>query len=542
MGKLGRNHPCWCGSRKKYKKCHLNHDESVGQPPRHPANYSRSGPFDLPNAIARTRAAELRRESMQGKGKPIIAVDVNGYKVVAVGSSLHWSKSEKTLTFIDFLGNYIRSVLTPEWGNAEIAKPLEQRHPLLRWYDRLCRIQQEHYKDGEVFGVPATGLVVAYISLAYNLYLLGHNAEVQTHLIERLRDPNSFYAALYETHVAAWFILAGFTLALENESDPRTSHCEFTAHAPSGQRYSVEAKSRQAGKLHFAIGNQLASALKKVAGHPRIVCIDTNVRQEQITDERAFVRDIVSQLRAQEQKLVIKGQPAPPAFIFVSNMPHHLHLEEQRAKRALVMDGYKISDFGFKEFSSISDAYKARIKYADILSIEGAFKNYQVPSTFDGELPEFAFGEAERRFVIGDRHEMDDGVVGTLRQGSVLEQERVAYLIYETESGRQLIYSALLSDAEMRAYRQHPDTFFGRIERTGRTANTAIELYEFFFDAYRSTPRDKILEFLAASPDIVALRELSTEELRFILAERNTLRAIGDREMPDLRRKPAGSE
>ena len=25
--KLGRNEPCWCGSGKKYKKCHLDSDE-----------------------------------------------------------------------------------------------------------------------------------------------------------------------------------------------------------------------------------------------------------------------------------------------------------------------------------------------------------------------------------------------------------------------------------------------------------------------------------------------------------------------------------
>ena len=27
MGKLGRNEPCWCGSGKKYKKCHEEFDE-----------------------------------------------------------------------------------------------------------------------------------------------------------------------------------------------------------------------------------------------------------------------------------------------------------------------------------------------------------------------------------------------------------------------------------------------------------------------------------------------------------------------------------
>jgi SEC-C motif len=31
--KLGRNEPCWCGSGKKYKKCHLDREN---QPPVHP--------------------------------------------------------------------------------------------------------------------------------------------------------------------------------------------------------------------------------------------------------------------------------------------------------------------------------------------------------------------------------------------------------------------------------------------------------------------------------------------------------------------------
>jgi uncharacterized protein YecA (UPF0149 family) len=30
MPKVGRNDPCWCGSGKKYKKCHLSEDEATG--------------------------------------------------------------------------------------------------------------------------------------------------------------------------------------------------------------------------------------------------------------------------------------------------------------------------------------------------------------------------------------------------------------------------------------------------------------------------------------------------------------------------------
>lgn len=29
MEKPGRNDPCWCGSGKKYKKCHIDFDEKI---------------------------------------------------------------------------------------------------------------------------------------------------------------------------------------------------------------------------------------------------------------------------------------------------------------------------------------------------------------------------------------------------------------------------------------------------------------------------------------------------------------------------------
>lgn len=29
--KIGRNEPCWCGSGKKYKRCHLREDEAASR-------------------------------------------------------------------------------------------------------------------------------------------------------------------------------------------------------------------------------------------------------------------------------------------------------------------------------------------------------------------------------------------------------------------------------------------------------------------------------------------------------------------------------
>ncbi len=472
---------------------------------------------------------------MQGKGRPIISTEFKGHRFVAAGNKLHYSPAEKTQTFVDFLGNHNRTLLTSEWGNAEIAKPFEERHPVMQWYDGLCRLQQKHYKSGQVFETPGVGLVIAYNSLAYNLYLLAHNAEVLNHLLARIKNKESFYAAYYETYVAAWFILAGFRLSLENEEDSSTTHCEFTAQAPTGQCYSVEAKCRAPGKLHLAFGNQLYNALKKKADYPRIVCIEMNLTQDLVDDRESYENGIVSWIRRKEENLLIKGEPAPPAYVFITNMPYHIHLNDERACRALLADGFKIDDFGYKKFPSITAGYKARLRHADVLNVVKAFESYVIPSTFNGELPEFAFGDAERRFNIGGRYKLDDGTIGVLRSGVVVEPEKKAYLTYETEDKKHLIYTGTLSDAEMSAYKRHPETFFGRIEKVGKEANTAIELFEFFYENLKGTPREKMLEWFSGSPDYSEIERLSTEDMTHLYAERLTISVIHKNPPPDVK-------
>jgi hypothetical protein len=485
--------------------------------------------------IERSKAEEARREAIQGKGRGIISTEFKDHRLVAVGNQIYYAKSDQTKTFTDFLGRYLKTVLNPVWGNAEIAKPLEQRHPLLQWYDALCKLQAGSSQSGEIKEFPAVGLVTAYYSLAYNLYLLQHNAEVQSHLVARLKVPEGFLATLYETHVAGWFILAGFKLSLENESDGSSTHCEFVAEAKSGHRFSVEAKCRQPNKSNLDIGNQLAKALKKVAKHPRIVCIELSVRQEIIGDDHdTFIVQMVERIRSREAALTINGQPAPPAYVFVTNMPHHLHLHDDGAQRVLLAEGFKIPDFGSIEYPSLTAAYKARQEHAGVYAVAEAFQQYKVPSTFDGEHPEFAFGKAERRFVVSDRHQMDDGFIGVLEQGIVVENEKNAYLVYNGD-GRRVIYTAPLSDAELSAYKRHPETFFGKVEHVGKQLTSTLDLYAFIYESCKNTPREKILEWFAKSPDIEALAKLPIEELRYSYAERTVIGAIHKNPPKDVR-------
>lgn len=88
---------------------------------------------------------------------------------------------------------------------------------------------------------------------------------------------------------------------------------------------------------------------------------------------------------------------------------------------------------------------------------------------------------------------------------------------------------ARLSNAEMAAYKSHPETFFGRVLSVSKNTEDPVDLYEFFIENYKKTPREKLLEFMNSAPDIEALMKLTDDELRFVYAERLTRGAMRDR-------------
>ena len=120
--KVGRNELCPCGSGLKYKKCCINGPRPAEMPP---------GNAESPGMKRRERhrAEERLRQAQQGHGRPIVAVDRGGQQVVTVGTKVFHSSKWKT--FQDFLAAYLQDTLTPEWGNAELAKPIADRHQVL---------------------------------------------------------------------------------------------------------------------------------------------------------------------------------------------------------------------------------------------------------------------------------------------------------------------------------------------------------------------------------------------------------------------------
>lgn len=532
--KIGRNDPCFCGSGRKFKHCHgrvqhtlpamLARDkvekEIIEQGRRH---------------FEKHKAQELQRKKQQGLGRPIISIEYNGYRFVAVGNQLHYGKWK---TFSDFLGNYIKLMLGGEWGNAEIAKPLAERHPVMQWYDKIAHLQAAHTKTpGALFSTPMTGAVSAYNRLAYNLYLIAHNGkDIQTRLIARLKNNGNFQGAFFETQVAAWLIKAGFELEFEDETDGSTKHCEFTAtYTATGEKYSVEAKSRATkpgGSVRTPVGKQLRAALAKRADHRRLVFIDLNkalyTREEA---ERAI--DRAEQIVDLSETMEIDGTPAPPAYVCITNMNDQYALDTSALAMMISFRGFKIHDFMGVEFPSLREAARARERHWPMFQLlKSIGEHHEIPQTFGGELPSEVFvSNPQPRLQVGQFYAVPgpDGVeVNAKLMEATVFNDKACCILSDPETNKSWIGTFDMTPEELADYAKYPDTFFGVYKQQNRRAETAVDMFDFFVDSYQNTPKERLIELLANNADQESLRTMSQKDLVELVAENYTMGAIAN--------------
>jgi hypothetical protein len=274
--------------------------------------------------------------------------------LVAVGHQV--LNSPKWQTPVDFLSDYMKFVMTPEWGKAELEKPLADRHPVMQWYDAMCRVQalakQNAGPDG-VFGVAPSGAMRAYLLLAFDLYALQHHSALQDQLVRRLRHRDQYQGARHELFAAATCIRAGFDIEYEDESDRSRKHTEFTAtHRQTGVRICVEAKSRHrsgvlgmTGKrepddeLRTRLGGLINDALKKPHRHPLAIFLDLNLppnSPSHLSTEWStrFVDPVVRDIDR-------KGEEDPWDLLVFSNQPDHYATSDAPAPA-----GYAVAMFG----------------------------------------------------------------------------------------------------------------------------------------------------------------------------------------------------
>lgn len=486
-------------------------------------------------ALAREEAREHQRRLMQGLGRPIISwADRNGYRCVCVGKEVHWSKTWQT--FPDFLGDFIKRVMTPEWGGAEIKKPLAERHPLMQWYDKFCAFQRAQQRnDKGIYSAEPTGAVAAYLGLAYDLYLCAHNAELPELLLKRLRNPATFEGARYEARIIGSLARAGFTIELEDETDSKRSHCELTAtHRQTGRKFSVECKavsssSSRAGTSSepARIRSQLFKALSKQADHDRLIFIELNRAGIKPDDtDHAWVRDLDADLERAENEITIDGKPAPPAYVIVTNYGALHAIDDTKFAEAWLGLGFKISDFGnARPYRSILEIVDAQEKHKEMHWLKKALRrNDSFPNTFDDRLPEEMDIGDTPRLMIGSIYLIPDQdgkqIPGLLTEATVSESEKRVFGVYRTEEGRHLICANDLSEPELAAYRRSPNTFFGVIKEGPAKINEPMDAYEFFWGTYGETSKEKLIEFTKDWPDAAALHKLDQKRLAQVFCAR----------------------
>ncbi len=530
--KIGRNDPCFCGSSRKFKHCHGGVQHTL------PALLARDRVekeiiTQGSRLFAKHKARELQRQKQQGFGRPIISIDHKGYRFVAVGNKLHYGKWK---SFPDFLADYIKQALGTAWGNGEIAKPLAERHPILQWYDKICRLQAAHVKEpGALYSTPMTGAVSAYNRLAYNLYLIAHNGKnIQTRLIARLKNKANFQGAFFETQVAAWLIKAGFELEFEDESDRTSKHCEFTAtYAATGAKYSVEAKSREIESTNSSrakVGRKLYEALEKKANHKRLIFLDLNKPLH--TSEAAEIAvDRAERIVSQSEGLQTNGEAAPAAYVCITNMNEQYALDTSTLATMISFCGFKIHDFMGVEFPSLREAARARERHWSMFQLFKSMEEHrEIPQTFGGELPSEVFApDPMPRLQVGQFYAVPgpDGVtVNAKLMQATVANDKAHCILQDPTTNKSWIGTFDMSPDELADYAKHQDTYFGVYQRQTRRVETAMEMFDFFVDGYRNTPKERLIGLLPNYADQEGLHAMSQKELVELLAERYTMSMI----------------
>jgi hypothetical protein len=539
VDKVGRNQSCPCGSGKKYKKCHGSWTASSNATSPFPPFSDKT----LQQKLREMEAIRVQREKQQGLGRGIVSCEFAGFRMVAVGNKLHWSK--QWLTFRDFIKDYFLSVLGKDWCKAEYEKPDAERHPIIRWYAQAIEQSRRLGKvvDGLVIG-PMTGAQNAFLNLAYNIYLIAHHADsdhdkLLSTILEKLKSTRSddFIGKLFETYAAAAFLKAGFKLAYENEQDGATSHVEFVATYPkTGMKFSVEVKSRNRAPSgdgpvddvkRLRVASKLNRALDKDAKHTRVVMIEVNVPDIVTSMElEGWPRAALSQIRHSENTPAPEGKEKPSAYVVVTNHAFHNNLDAANVGAQVLATGFLIPDFGPDiPFRRFKDALECEERHQEMFALLDSMRtHFEIPVTFDGEIPELAFNKKQPRLRFGQWYPVPgpDGkeIEGCLYEACVIENEKMIYGAYQGRDGKHFIASTPMTDEELIGWKRHPETFFGEVREIGGKVDNWIELAKFMYKTYHLTSREKLLEWMKDARDFDVLSNLSQKELAILYCER----------------------
>ncbi|MEX2615918.1 MAG: SEC-C domain-containing protein [Alphaproteobacteria bacterium] len=313
--------PCHCGSGVRYDKCHYRRD-NVAQ-----------GAIRIFQEKVNTRELFIGNHGHIRKPQLLKMGDRH---IVTIGNQIFQQINPGPYNFVNAIIDCALHVFGDIFLEAEENKPFEDRHPAIQWLHAYSdhhnnTLAREDAKPEDFqFGIGA-----AWIRLAYDLYTIRDNAELQEIMCKRILNPDTFQAARHELWVAALFVAAGFEINFENESDNSKRHPEFIAmEKETGIEVAVEAKSRRRqGIKGFTGGNPFTKAdkvgarglvldaYKKSGDIPLYVFIDVNLPPAPEEQQQAWFQELDDMMN----DLAVEGyyDPCPAHAIFFHNDPSH---------------------------------------------------------------------------------------------------------------------------------------------------------------------------------------------------------------------------
>ena len=245
--------------------------------------------------------------------------------------------------------------------------------------------------------------------------------------------------------------------------------------------------------------------------------------------ERAV--DRAEYIISQSEGMKIEDQPAPPAYVCITNMNDQHALDTSTLATMISFRGFKIDDFMGVEFPSLRDAARARERHWPMHQLLKSMEEHrEIPQTFGGELPSEVFAEKLLpRLRIGQFYAVQgpDGkeVKGKLTHATV-GGNNAHGILYDPDTNQSFQATWPLTPEEVADYEKHQDTFFGEYQKQGHRVETAMEMFDFFVEGFRDTPKERLIELLPNAPEQEKLPSMSQKELVELLAERYTMGMI----------------
>ena len=494
-------------------------------------------------AINAREASEIVRRYQQGFGRPVISVEMNGFRLVAVGKTIKWSKGWRF--FSDFLLDHLKDTIGRPW--AIQAQREGKSHPLFSWLKTMSDIAAKNrLARGRAFQSNCKGHLGALWRLGYALYLIEHNDVLDTKIIKRLRSPVSFRATYHETQIASAFAVAGFHIKMAEIGRTSASTPEFWASHGSGLRYAVEAKCKDVWKAPPDMGssafqaelrqwlrNQLYSASKKRLKNP-VYCFELSLPAELSQEEWTRISDSIRDILKEAESLRIHGKPPTPAYVVVTNNIDVLANQEFAINRVAMLFGFAMDDW-FENGASveIEAAFDSHDKHRDIHRIFQCLEEIdEIPQSFDGApmiLDEHG-NEVTVEIRVGTQIEYPDAS-GSPRVGliyDVTSAGKEAWVCVESD-GNHHIVRVPLTEHEIKAAEKYGDAVFGKPEEKRRNlGGDPLKFYEWISGVYENYDRNALLVQIRDHPQFKEFSSLPTDLLRVRAAREVTKAAIAN--------------